>query len=156
MAPDWLPDVVVLLALTGTPITLKLAWWFGLRRFWRTPFPSWRRRLLLAGLAAASCNVLLYAGYLVYWRKYMYVPDFWRVRDACGNRRLGSGTVGFDRGARRQGARARPAFRQLHSGYDALDPVRHLVSRSLWIGPLWKICACPMAHVADRLSSMQS
>jgi hypothetical protein len=36
-------------------------------------------------LAAASCNVLLYTGYLVYWCKYMYVPDFWRVRDACGN-----------------------------------------------------------------------
>jgi len=80
---------MVLLALTGTPITLALAWWFWLRRSARAPSPSWRKRLLLSGLAAASCNVLLYTGYLVYWRKYMYVPDFWKVGDACGN--LGGG-----------------------------------------------------------------
>jgi hypothetical protein len=32
----------------------------------------------------ASCNVLLYGGYLVCLSKFRYAPDFWKVGDTCG------------------------------------------------------------------------
>jgi len=77
-------EVLILLALIGTPVSVGLAWWLWCRRSLPFPTATWRKRLQFSGLLAASCNLLLYGGYLIYWSKFMYVPDFWKVRDACG------------------------------------------------------------------------
>ena len=82
--PLWLLNVLILLALAGVPGTLVLAWWLWFRRSSHLSSVLWRKGVLFSGLLTASCNLLLYGGYLLYWSKFRYAPGFWRVRDSCG------------------------------------------------------------------------
>lgn len=77
-------NVLILFALAGVPGTLVLAWWLWFRRPSQVASIRWRKRLVFSALVAASCNLLLYGGYLLYWSKFMYADGFWKVRDSCG------------------------------------------------------------------------
>jgi hypothetical protein len=78
----WLYLDLIYLAMATAPIMLAVAWWRWRRRV--SPRRGWRDRILLSGLVAASCNIILF-GVVVFLRsKNGYgFHNFWKIDDAC-------------------------------------------------------------------------
>jgi hypothetical protein len=72
-----------LLALVSLPVALAAGWWVSLR----SPSfhaPKWRSLAYSSGLCAATANLVLFWGFVV-WLQFHYTPEGYRVRDTASS-----------------------------------------------------------------------
>jgi hypothetical protein len=79
----WSLNFLYLTAFGVPPILLGITWW-GWFRSPRIRSPKWRVILFFSGLCAATANVVLFWGWVV-WLRFHYNPASWKVRDTVSD-----------------------------------------------------------------------
>jgi len=77
-------SITIWASLIGTPISVGTAWWLWAGSERSGP-QEWRNLVLLAGLLAASTNVLMYYSWLIYRAVANDTSMVWKTKGLCGD-----------------------------------------------------------------------
>ena len=79
----WFLSTLYLLAFVSLPLALGAGWWVSLRSP-RFHTPKWRSLVYSSGLCAATANLILFWGFVV-WLQFHFTDQAYRVRDPASN-----------------------------------------------------------------------